>query len=58
MTREQRKELGKKGCEFVNKNFNFDHFCKSWDRIMKEVHEKYGSWDTRKNYTSWTVKEF
>jgi len=58
MSRQERKELGKKGCEFVNKNFSFDNFCKNWDRIMKEVHEKHGSWDTRKNYTSWTVKEF
>jgi glycosyltransferase involved in cell wall biosynthesis len=57
MTREERKALGKKAVEHVNKNFNFEQYGKSWDRILKEVHEKNGSWETRKNYKSWSLKE-
>ena len=58
MSREERKALGAKGREHVMKNFNFTEFVKRWDMVMSSVHEKYGSWDTRKNYKSWSVKEF
>jgi glycosyltransferase involved in cell wall biosynthesis len=58
MTRDQRKELGRKGRANVEKNFNFEQFGKTWDRIMTEFHEKNGSWDTRKNYKSWELKEY
>jgi glycosyltransferase involved in cell wall biosynthesis len=58
MTREERKKLGLAGHEHVKKNFNFDTFIKRWDQVMTNVHEKHGSWDTRKNYKSWDVKEF
>lgn len=57
LSREQRKVLGKKGLEHVKKNFSFEQYGKSWDRILKEVHEKNGSWETRRNYKSWTLKE-
>jgi glycosyltransferase involved in cell wall biosynthesis len=57
LSREQRKDLGKKGFEHVRKNFSFEQFSSEWDRIMTEVHEKYGSWETRKNYKSWSIKE-
>lgn len=58
MSRSERKALGLKGRQNVEKNFNFDVFQKSWDRIMSDFHEKNGSWDTRKNYKSWMVKEY
>jgi glycosyltransferase involved in cell wall biosynthesis len=58
MTREERKKLGCKGYENVQKNFNFEQFQSTWDRIFTEVHEKYGSWSTRKNYKTWEVKEY
>lgn len=58
MTRAQRKELGKKGHEFVQKNFNFKNFQESWVRILTDFHEKYGSWENRKFYKPWEVKEF
>ena len=58
MTREERKAIGKKAIEHVNKNFSFEQYGKKWDKILREVHEKYGSWETRKNYKSWTLKEF
>jgi glycosyltransferase involved in cell wall biosynthesis len=57
MTREERKELGKKGLEHVKANFSFEQYGKTWDKIMQEVYEKNGSWETRKNYKSWSLKE-
>lgn len=57
MTREERKALGKKAVEHVTANFNFKEFGQKWDKLLKEVHEKNGSWETRKNYNSWTLKE-
>jgi len=57
LTREERKALGKKGLEHVKKNFSFEQYGKSWDKILKNVHEKFGSWETRKNYKSWQIEE-
>lgn len=58
MTREERKLLGKKGHENVQKNFNFAIYQEVWDKLFTEVHEKHGSWETRKNYKAWSVKEY
>lgn len=58
MTREERKALGRKGHDNVQKNFNFQTFQETWDKLMSEVHEKHGSWETRKNYKSLSVKEY
>jgi glycosyltransferase involved in cell wall biosynthesis len=57
MSREQRKKLGEAGRQHVLKNFNFNNFISSWDRIFTNVYEKHGSWETRKNYKSWDLKE-
>ncbi len=58
MTREERKELGRRGSEFVSKNFNFKDFVQRWDNVFEKVYEKYGSWETRKNYKAWSIKEY
>ena len=58
MTREERKALGRKGRANVEKNFNFEQFGNTWDRIMTEFHAKNGSWENRKNYKSWEMKEY
>jgi glycosyltransferase involved in cell wall biosynthesis len=55
MPREERRAMGQKGHEYVLKNYNFENFVNSWDKLLTEVHEKYGSWDTRKNYNTWTM---
>jgi len=57
MSREERKELGRKGYEYINKDFNFEQFSARWDKILTDVHQKHGSWETRKNYQSWKLKE-
>ena len=58
MTREQRKDLGRKGRVNVEKNFNFEQFGNTWDKIMTDFHQKNGSWENRKNYKSWELKEY
>lgn len=58
MTREERKALGLKGREHVENNYNYSKFCEKWDKILTEVYEKNGSWETRKNYKAWSIKEF
>jgi len=57
MTKEQRRELGRKGRQHVESNYNFETYSKNWDELLTSVHENLGSWDTRKNYQSWKLME-
>ena len=52
-----RRELGKMGRSHVLKNYNFENFTKQWNDLFTNVHEEHGSWGTRKNYKSWTLRE-
>jgi glycosyltransferase involved in cell wall biosynthesis len=54
---EFRKELGQNGRKHVLENYNFEDFNKKWVDLMLEIHEKEGSWDTRKGYSNITFKE-
>ena len=56
MTKEERKELGLKGLDHVNKNYSFDKLEKNWVEFLDEIHEESGSWETRKNYKSWELR--
>jgi len=55
--RSELKDIGKDGMEYVRKNYNFSTFKKRWVETMLKVHEKHGSWDTRKNYKAWELIE-
>ena len=57
MSREERKELGKKGREHVLKNYNFENFNKAWVNLITKIYEEKGSWDTRKGYKPWSITE-
>jgi len=57
LTPAERKLLGMKGRQHVVVNYNFEKFKKTWVNLVDSVVEKYGSWDTRKNYKSWDLKE-
>ena len=50
MSKEDREALGEAGRQHVLKNYGFEDFKSKWVNLMTEVHEKYGSWDTRKDY--------
>jgi len=54
---EERNKMGEEGRNYVLKNYNFNNYQKKWDDIMTHIYEKNGSWETRKNYKSWTFKE-
>lgn len=57
MDPKERAALGKAGRKHVMENYNFKDMIKGWDKILTEVHEKCGSWDSRKNYDRWTFEE-
>ena len=57
MSREERRELGKKGRQHVLKNYGFELYGERWDELFQRVKEEYGSWDTRKGYKTWHLKE-
>jgi len=57
MSREERKEMGLKGRNHVEKNYNFDNFKKTWVDLMLNIHEKKGSWHNRKDYKPWSITE-
>jgi glycosyltransferase involved in cell wall biosynthesis len=57
MSRKERKEIGLRGHNHCQKYFNYQHFCDRWVEIMLEVHERCGSWDTRKNYKTWSLEK-
>ena len=52
---EERTKLGERGREHVMMNYNFENFQEEWAKKMLEIHEKYGSWGTRKNYKTWEL---
>ena len=56
-TPEELKELGKKGRQHIEKNYNFEDFHKKWVDLLLGVHEKYGSWSNRKGYKRWELSE-
>jgi glycosyltransferase involved in cell wall biosynthesis len=57
MTKTQREEMGLKGREHVLKNYNKDKLLKQWDELLTKVYEEKGSWEDRKQYERWSLKE-
>jgi glycosyltransferase involved in cell wall biosynthesis len=57
MSREQRRALGKLGRQHVDQNYSFKQYKERWVSLMTDIHEKHGSWSTRKNYKSWELLE-
>jgi glycosyltransferase involved in cell wall biosynthesis len=57
MSRAERKAMGEKGREHVIKNYNFEDFKNTWVDTILNLHERCGSWDTRKEYKPWSVTE-
>ena len=57
LTKEERRELGLKGRQHVEKNYNYDQFCQRWDDALTGVYKEHGSWENRKNYKTWRLME-
>ena len=54
---EKYEKMGLNGMKHMHKNYNFNKFEEKWVKIMDDVVEKHGSWENRKGYESWEVKE-
>jgi len=57
ISKKERKEMGKKGREHILKNYNNEKLIKKWDELMTKVYEEKGSWENRKGYQRWSIKE-
>ena len=57
MSPEEREKMGDMGIEHVQKNYNFENFEQQWVELMESIHEKYGSWENRKNHKNWYALE-
>ena len=57
MSDEERDALGHAGSIHIQKNYSFEKYRSSWVELMDKVHEKYGSWEDRKHYKSWELRE-
>ena len=58
MSADERKDIGKKGREYVLKNFNFDTFIENWEDLFEHITDTMGSWSDRKGYQSYEVRTF
>jgi len=56
-TPEARREMGIKGREHVEKNYNYQSYKEKWVSFIDEVHEECGSWENRKIYNGIRFKE-
>jgi len=54
---ETRSKMGHAGKEHVEKNYSFSKFISQWESIFTEVHNRNGSWETRKNYQPYEFRE-
>jgi len=57
MSPEDRDKMGEAGRDHVMKNYNFEDFIKRWPELLEDIHNRYGSWETRKGYKTWTFEE-
>ena len=57
MSKEERKEIGMKGLNHVEKKYNFNEYIERWNQILRDIHERNGSWETRSGYQRWHLDE-
>tara|TARA_R110002124_G_scaffold147848_1_gene313253 strand:+ start:3633 stop:4967 length:1335 start_codon:yes stop_codon:yes gene_type:complete len=50
-------KMSDSGIKHVRDNYNFDDFEKKWVNKIDDIVNKHGSWETRKNYKKWILKE-
>ena len=58
MTPEARLEMGQKGREWTQKEFNFNDFIQRWDDLFMKIVDEKGSWEDRTGYTPYEVRVF
>ena len=50
-------KMSEAGLQHIANNYSFEQYEKSWVKLIDEVVEKHGSWETRKNYDRWVLME-
>ena len=56
-TKKEREKIGKKARKFVMDKFALENYTKKWDEIFTYAYNELGSWENRKNYKGWELKE-
>jgi glycosyltransferase involved in cell wall biosynthesis len=56
-TEKQRTKMGKDAKKYLEKNYNYLGLLDRWDELLTDIHEEHGSWDTRKGYDRWSLKQ-
>ncbi|MAH44335.1 hypothetical protein CMI37_00805 [Candidatus Pacearchaeota archaeon] len=51
------KKMSTQGIKHVKTYYNFENFEKQWVDKIDQVIEEHGSWEDRKLYSKWTIKE-
>jgi glycosyltransferase involved in cell wall biosynthesis len=57
MSEEERKALGKAGRAHLEKNYNMSILMNKWDELFTKIANEKGSWENRKGYDRWVLKE-
>ena len=57
MSPEDRVQLGLMGRNHVQANYEYEKFTRRWVELVDQTVDKYGAWETRKNYKRWHFKE-
>tara|TARA_R110000824_G_scaffold12307_10_gene54080 strand:- start:6555 stop:7814 length:1260 start_codon:yes stop_codon:yes gene_type:complete len=57
MSYEEREKMGKMGLQHVADNYSYASYQERWVKLMMEIHETHGSWDSRKNHQPWHLME-
>ena len=57
LTKAKYKKMSDAGINHIQKNYNFEDFENAWVNKIDEIIEKHGSWNTRKIYSRWQLKE-
>ena len=51
------KKMSAQGMKHVRDNYSFESYQARWVKLMDEIVEKHGSWETRRGYDSWHLME-
>ena len=57
MSKEEREAMGQKGIQHVRMNYDYKGFQEKWLNLIDDITNRLGSWETRKGYKSWELKE-
>ena len=57
LTKKKYEAMAALGRQHVKDNYGFEDYEKKWIETMDRIIEKHGSWETRKNYKRWHLKE-